>query len=135
MDLMPLRHDEREREAGAYGNQQDAQHERHNHRLLEYAVQKRHLGNRTTSTAQDERNYNASRYSLVHEDARDWNHRFHADVHGDANDGSKRYRPEIVSTGEVLKELGRYEPVDECTYARAEKQPANNPLEQSDGVF
>ena len=56
---MTSRHNERECEAGAYGNEQDAQYERHHHRLLEYTVQKRDLGDGAPGTAQYERDDDA----------------------------------------------------------------------------
>ena len=132
---MSLRHDEREREACAYGHQQDAQHERHHHRLLEYAVQKRHLGDGAARAAQDERDDDARGHALLHEDARDRDHRLHADVHGDADDGGQRNGPEVVRPGEALQKLGRHEPVDEGSYSSAEEQPADDPPEQPDGVL
>ena len=132
---MPLRHDEREREAGAYGHEQDAQHERHHHRLLEYAVQKRHLGDGAARAAQDERDHDAGGDSLLHEDASDRDHRLHADVHGYADDGGQRNGPEVVRPGETLQKLGRHEPVDESADACAEEQPADYPLEQPDSVL
>ena len=132
---MALWHDERECEACAYGHQQDAQHESHHHGLLEYAIQKRHLGNGAARAAQDERDHDAGGHALLHEDAGDRDHRLHADVHGDADHGGKRNGPEVVRSGETLQELGRHEPVDEGTDARAEEQPAEDPLEQPDGVL
>ena len=131
---MTSRHNERECEAGAYGNEQDAQYERHHHRLLEYTVQKRDLGDGAPGTAQYERDDDARGHALLHEDARDRDHRLHTDVHGYADHCGERDGPEVVRARESLKKLGRHEPVDERPDACAEEQPAEDTLEQPNGI-
>lgn len=48
--------------------------------------------------------------------------------------GGERDGPEVVRARESLKKLGRHEPVDERPDACAEEQPAEDTLEQPNGI-
>ncbi len=58
----------------------------------------------------------------------------HTDVHGYADHCGERDGPEVVRARESLKKLGRHEPVDERPDACAEEQPAEDTLEQPNGI-